>query len=164
VSTDPPPDAISQPALLGDPDELRRSLPRVIAYWREWLRGVPDATPRADARGECEQAFVAAVVEAALAGRDDGAALSALERAAADYGAAPRAKPIDPQELCDELGMLRHAIWRCVTEYHPDDDARMGFVGALDYTISIAVQATLRGGYRAELREGAPREWDRGER
>jgi hypothetical protein len=154
----PPRDLCPQPATLGEPDELRRAVPRVIVYWRDWLRDTPGSAPRTAARGQCEQAFVVAVIDAALAGRDDAMATAALERAAADYGAAPRAKPIDPQELCDELGLLRHAIWRCVTEYHPDNEARICFVGALDYTISVAVQATLRGGYRAEFGERTRRQ------
>ena len=159
MSTCPPArDLRWQPATLADPEELRRALPRVIAYWRDWMRGTPGGAPRTAARGKCEQTFALAVIEAALVGREDARAMAALQRAAADYGAAPRAKPIDPQELCDELGLLRHAIWRCVTEYHPDDEARMCFVGALDYTISVAVQATLRGGYRAELAERARRQ------
>jgi hypothetical protein len=126
-------------------------MPRILGYWREWMRGAPDSAPRARERGRCEQAFVAAVICAALAGRDDSAARCALEAAAHEYGALPRSKPLDPSELCDELGMLRHAIWRCVCEQHGDDSERLNFVAALDYTISLAVQATLRGGYGREL-------------
>ncbi len=134
-----------------DEARLRAAIPRIIGYWREWMRGTGDFAPRAGERGRCEQAFVTAVICAALAERDDPAARCALEAAAHEYGAAPRSKPLDPSELCDELGLLRHAIWRCVCEQHGDDSERLDFVAGLDYTISLAVQATLHGGYSREL-------------
>lgn len=130
---------------------LREALPRILTYWRGWLRRRPDPHPRAGERGARERALVGAVIDAGFARPYDECALKELERAACAYGAMPRRSPLDPQEVSDELGLLRHAIWRCVHETHPEGPEGLPSVGSLDNAISVAVQAVLRGGHGLEV-------------
>jgi hypothetical protein len=130
-----------------DPAQLRAALPRIMAYWRDWLRDTPDSQPRSGERGRRELALVTAVIDAAAAVRDGCPTPSALEVAARSYGGIARRKCVDPLELADEMALLRHAIWRCAKEQQPDDHEQLRFVAALDNTISFTVQATLAGAY-----------------
>jgi hypothetical protein len=134
-----------------DAAELRAALPRIIAYWRDWLRRSPGGRPRTGDRGRREQALITALIDAARAPLGDAAALRELELAARAYGELPRRQRLDPTELAEELGLLRHAIYRCVQEVYPHDADRLRFVMRLDHGVSVAVQAALRGGYRGEL-------------
>jgi hypothetical protein len=138
--------------------QIHAALPRIIAYWRDWLRHSPGEDPRTGQRGRREQVLVAALIDTAFAAPDDRSALRSLELAASAYGASPRRTRLDPTELSDELGLLRHAIWRCVQETHPEDPERLRFVMRLDHAVSIAVQATLRGGYGGadQARDSSP--------
>jgi hypothetical protein len=100
-------------------------------------------SPGTGERGEREQALVGALIDVALA--NPGVLhLPSLDLVAREYGATPRRKPIDPQELSEELGLLRDAIWRCVQECYPNDRGGLVFVGRLDrYRNDATLKATV---------------------
>lgn len=90
--------------------ELERAIPVVLERWRAQLRSNGDSTPRDGARGDAEQAFVTALVRAAIAPDADEAATRALVFAAITYGNTERTRRLEPEMVCDELALLRQAL------------------------------------------------------